>query len=70
MKKEKIVAIIPSRMASSRFPGKPMAKIMGMPMIGHCFLRCKMSTTLDDLYVATCDEIISITLMILEERLL
>lgn len=53
-----IVGIIPARMSSSRFPGKPMAKIMGMPMIGHCFLRCKMSTILDDLYVATCDEII------------
>ena len=29
------LAIIPARMASSRFPGKPMAKIHGIPMIGH-----------------------------------
>ena len=29
----KIVAIIPARMGSSRFPGKPMKKINGTPMI-------------------------------------
>ena len=28
MKKEKIVAIIPSRMASSRLPGKPLLKFI------------------------------------------
>lgn len=32
-----------------------MALIHGMPMIGHCFLRSKMSRCLDDVYVATCD---------------
>lgn len=51
----KIIGIIPARMASSRFPGKPMAKILGMPMIGHCYLRSKLSTRLDEVYVATCD---------------
>ena len=30
-----IISIIPARMGSSRFPGKPMADILGMPMIGH-----------------------------------
>jgi 3-deoxy-manno-octulosonate cytidylyltransferase (CMP-KDO synthetase) len=30
-----ILALIPARMGSSRFPGKPMAKILGKPMIGH-----------------------------------
>jgi len=53
-----IVGIIPARMASSRFPGKPMADILGMPMIGHCYKRCKMSIILNDVYVATCDQII------------
>ena len=52
----KIVGIIPARMASSRFPGKPMKKILGMPMIGHCFLRSKMCSLLDEVYVATCDD--------------
>ena len=50
------VAVIPARMASSRFPGKPMEEILGMPMIGHCFHRVRMCTELDSTYVATCDE--------------
>ena len=33
----KILAIIPARMGSSRFPGKPMKKILGIPMIGHVY---------------------------------
>lgn len=52
----KIIAIIPARMGSSRFPDKPMAKLHGMPMIGHCYLRTKMSRTLMETYVATCDQ--------------
>ena len=52
----KAVAIIPARMNSSRFPGKPMAEIMGMPMIGHCFLRTRMCNDIEDTYVATCDK--------------
>lgn len=43
-------------MASSRFPGKPMADILGMPMIGHCCKRSKMSSILKEVYVATCDK--------------
>ena len=50
------IAIIPARMGSSRFPGKPMAKIHGIPMIGHCYHRTKLCSDLDDTYVATCDE--------------
>jgi 3-deoxy-manno-octulosonate cytidylyltransferase (CMP-KDO synthetase) len=51
-----IVSIIPARMGSSRFPGKPMADILGMPMIGHVYNRVKMSKLLSEVYVATCDE--------------
>jgi 3-deoxy-manno-octulosonate cytidylyltransferase (CMP-KDO synthetase) len=43
-------------MGSSRFPGKPMADILGMPMIGHVYKRVKMSKLLTEVYVATCDE--------------
>ena len=50
-----IVAIIPARMNSSRFPGKPLEKIHGMPMIGHCLLRTQLCAELTDTYVATCD---------------
>jgi len=51
-----IISIIPARMGSSRFPGKPMADICGMPMIGHVYKRVKMSTLLNEVYVATCDK--------------
>ena len=50
-----IIGIMPGRMASSRFPGKPMAKICDIPMIGHVYLRSRMSKFLDETYVATCD---------------
>jgi len=50
-----IVSIIPARMGSSRFSGKPMADILGMPMIGHVYKRVKMSKLLSEVYVATCD---------------
>ncbi len=51
----KILGIIPARMNSYRFKGKPLAKILGTPMIGHCYLRSKMCEDLTDLCVATCD---------------
>lgn len=52
----KKVGIIPARMGSSRFPGKPLVEIHGMPMIGHVYLRSKMCSQLDEVYVATCDQ--------------
>jgi 3-deoxy-manno-octulosonate cytidylyltransferase (CMP-KDO synthetase) len=52
----KIITIIPARMKSGRFPGKPMAKIHGIPMIGHCWYRANMCKKHDGLYVATPDE--------------
>ncbi|MCL2226748.1 MAG: 3-deoxy-manno-octulosonate cytidylyltransferase [Oscillospiraceae bacterium] len=33
-----------------------MAKINGIPMIGHVYLRSKMCSTIDEVYVATCNE--------------
>lgn len=50
------VAIIPARLGSSRFPGKPLTPILGMPMIGHCYHRTAMSTQLHSTWVATCDK--------------
>jgi len=50
------IGIIPARMASSRFPDKPLAEICGMPMIGHVYCRSAMSASLNaGVYVATCD---------------
>ena len=54
--KQKIVAVIPARMGSSRFPGKPLKKILGIPMIEHVRRRVEMSKILDEVLVATCDE--------------
>jgi len=48
-----IIGIIPARMASSRFPGKPLERILGMPMIGHVYHRCKISPVMNAVYVAT-----------------
>ena len=51
----KILALIPARMGSGRFPGKPMALILGKPMIGHVYERVALSPLLDLVAVATCD---------------
>ena len=52
----RVIGVIPARMGSSRFPGKPLAKILGIPMIGHIYHRCKMAAVLNNVYLATCDE--------------
>ncbi|MBW1980796.1 MAG: 3-deoxy-manno-octulosonate cytidylyltransferase [Deltaproteobacteria bacterium] len=52
----KIIAIIPARMGSSRFPGKPLAPILGLPMIEHVYRRTAMCDILDEVLVATCDQ--------------
>ena len=52
----KAIAIIPARMNSSRFPGKPMKLIHDIPMIGHCYYRTSQSKDLLGTYVATCDQ--------------
>jgi 3-deoxy-manno-octulosonate cytidylyltransferase (CMP-KDO synthetase) len=49
------VAILPARLGSSRFPGKPLAPILGLSMIEHVYHRTAMSKSLSSVYVATCD---------------
>ena len=49
----KVVAIIPSRLESSRLPKKALADILGIPMIVHVFKRCLFAEKLDEVYVAT-----------------
>jgi 3-deoxy-manno-octulosonate cytidylyltransferase (CMP-KDO synthetase) len=53
------VAFIPARMGSTRFPGKPLADIHGLPMLVHVALRTRLSQRLDDTVVATCDACIA-----------
>lgn len=52
----KIVAIIPAHMASVRFPGKILHPFHGLPMIEHVRRRALLSSSLDDVIVATCDD--------------
>lgn len=52
----KIAAIIPARMASTRFPGKPLLKIEGLPMIEHVRRRALLCQDFSDVVVATCDQ--------------
>ena len=57
-KVRKVVAILPARMAATRFPNKPLAQIMGLSMIEHVRRRVEMSAVVDEVIVATCDEVI------------
>lgn len=52
----KVIGIIPARLGATRFPGKPMKKIHGMPMVGHCYHRTRLAEGINDTYVATCDQ--------------
>ncbi|HEX8146393.1 MAG TPA: 3-deoxy-manno-octulosonate cytidylyltransferase [Pyrinomonadaceae bacterium] len=52
----RVVAVIPARMGSSRFPGKPLARLLGRTMIEHVVRRAAMCDVLEAVYVATCDE--------------
>lgn len=47
--------VIPARFASSRFPGKPLADILGKPMIRHVWERCVEALGPEHVYVATDD---------------
>lgn len=50
------VVIIPSRMGSSRYPGKPLARILDLPMIEHVRRRALLCRDVDEVVVATCDD--------------
>lgn len=50
----KNLIVIPARMNSSRFYGKPLENILNIPMIHHCFIRAEMSDA-GDVFIATPD---------------
>ena len=56
MMQRKTIAIVPARMASSRYPGKPLAMIAGLPMIEHVRRRALLAKGIDEVVVATCDQ--------------
>lgn len=51
----KIIAVIPARYESSRFPGKPLMDICGKLMIERVYAQAKKVAEFDDVYVATDD---------------
>ena len=52
---KKIITMIPARMSSSRFPGKPLINICGKTMIEHVWQRVKLNGQMQSIYIATCD---------------
>ena len=54
----KLIGIIPARMAASRFPGKPLFRIVDRPMVAHVYGRASLYNKWDHLSIATCDDII------------
>ncbi|MBI2339342.1 MAG: 3-deoxy-manno-octulosonate cytidylyltransferase [Deltaproteobacteria bacterium] len=64
MSKEKqVIAMIPARMASTRFPGKPLADICGKTMIEHVWQRTRMNKKVASVFIVTCDREIRETAM-------
>ena len=51
----KTVAVIPARYASTRMPGKPLADVLGKPMIWWVYRAAKACAKLDDVLIATDD---------------
>jgi 3-deoxy-manno-octulosonate cytidylyltransferase (CMP-KDO synthetase) len=51
----KLIALIPARYGSTRFPGKPLALIAGKPLIQRVYEQARQVRDLDDLWVATDD---------------
>ena len=51
----KVIAVIPARWASSRFPGKPLALIKGKPMVQWVFEQSSKAETISEVIVATDD---------------
>ncbi|MGP0564664.1 MULTISPECIES: 3-deoxy-manno-octulosonate cytidylyltransferase [unclassified Nitrospina] len=54
--KPRVVAVIPARWASTRFPGKPLAPLSGRPMIQWVVERARLAPSINDVIVATDDE--------------
>lgn len=54
--KKKVIGMIPSRMNSTRFPGKALALILGKPMIYWVYKSASKVKKLDEIFVATSDK--------------
>src|SRR6478609_8562006 len=52
---QKVIIVIPARYSSTRLPAKPLADILGKPMIQWVYERSKMARGIADVYVAIDD---------------
>src|SRR5215471_12028937 len=52
----RVIGVIPARYKSSRLEGKPLADILGKPMVQHVYERARRAKNLDEVIVATDDE--------------
>jgi 3-deoxy-manno-octulosonate cytidylyltransferase (CMP-KDO synthetase) len=52
----RVIGVIPARYKSSRLEGKPLAELLGKPMVQHVYERARLARNLDDVVVATDDE--------------
>lgn len=52
----KLIGVVPARYASTRFPGKPLHPIAGIPLVQRVVERCRLSPALSEVIVATDDE--------------
>jgi 3-deoxy-manno-octulosonate cytidylyltransferase (CMP-KDO synthetase) len=56
----RVLGVIPARMDSARFPGKPLALIHGRTMIEHVYRGASASRSVDEVVIATCDDEIAV----------
>lgn len=56
MTSQRVVAVVPVRMGSSRLPGKVLISIAEKPMLGHLLDRLSLSCHLDGVVVATSEQ--------------
>lgn len=54
----KVVGMIPARLESTRLKDKALADIMGMPMVIHTCKRAQLAKKLDEVYLATDNDVI------------
>ena len=55
LNEKKVLALIPTRLNSSRLPQKALLEIKNIPLVVHTFKRSKLSKLIDDLYIC-CDD--------------
>lgn len=53
--RQKVLAVIPARFASTRFPGKVLAPLAGKPLVAHTYAKASQASLVSDVVVATDD---------------